>query len=687
MKTEIVKQNGVNYIAIDGKIVDVLSFKSFRPTKNNVSDFYKAGIRIFHVYCSGLPSGLKIPYSLYGECWFGDGDYRFEGLDRQIEMFIENAPDGYVFINVHLDVREWWLKENPGRSNSFTHLSQIAADEKWRRDTAEYLKALILHVEGKYDDKVVGYFLLGGHTTEWFSDLDYEESHPIKLRAFREYMNDDSVEIPKKEVLEKPSTQIFLDPVKDKTLIEYRKFHANLISDLVLYYCHEAQEVLCHKKLMGVFFGYIMELLDERLWNAGHLALDKVYRSPDIDYIATPSSYQFRKYEDAGAYMLLTDTLELNNIMYFCSFDHLTFKIPTLPSDPRRICGEKRTQEALEQLATMRSKGELLATREQTTDAIYREFMLRMAKRSGMWWFDMLEGWFYDDKLMADIGRVIEKSGKLMPHERHSASEIAVFVSSDSLYYVNKCSQINTETICNQRDALAKMGAPYDLFSLNDIDRVELDKYKLVIFTDAFLLTDEQRKIINETVKSNSRTVLFIGGCDYTGDDGLSLERVSKLTEMDVDILDTDEAKITAFGSEYGYKEAKHPTMYSNDPDAEILGRYETSGAGALLRKKKENYTVYYSGLGNLSQEALTEIARESGVHLYAKCGIATFVNSGFVGVYNTKDEFTEVILKEDGEFTEIFSEKTYKTKNRKIMLPTGKCPAQMLILSDKKYI
>ena len=188
-------------------------------------------------------------------------------------------------------------------------------------------------------------------------------------------------------------------------------------------------------------------------------------------------------------------------------------------------------------------------------------------------------------------------------------------------------------------------------------------------------------------MKSDSRTVLFIGGSDYVGDDGLSLERVKALTEMDINILDNDEAKVSAFGSEYGYKEAKHPTMFSNDPNAEILGKYEKSGVGALLRKKKNNYTVYYSGLGNLSQEVLTEIARDAGVHLYAKGGIATFVNSGFVGVYNTKDDFTEVILKEDGEFTEIFSEKTYKTKNCRIKLPTGKCPAQMLILSDKKYI
>lgn len=40
----------------------------------------------------------------------------------------------------------------------------------------------------------------------------------------------------------------------------YRKFHNQIISDVVLDYCHEAQKVLQHQKILGVFFEYIMEL-------------------------------------------------------------------------------------------------------------------------------------------------------------------------------------------------------------------------------------------------------------------------------------------------------------------------------------------------------------------------------------------------------------------------------------------
>lgn len=681
MKSEILTKNGVKYLAVDGKIIDTLSMKSFRPTVNNIGDFYKAGIRMFHVYCSGLPSGLKIPYSLYGESWHGDQDYSFENVDEQIKLFLDTAPDAYLFINIHLDTREWWLKENPGRPNSFTHLSQIAADEKWRRDTADYLKALIRHVEERYEDKVLGYFLLGGYTTEWLSDYDYEESHPIKLASFRKYLGDEAAVIPTKNELERPKNQIFLDPVKDKRVIEYRKFHNELIADTVLYYAKSAQEVLNHNKLLGVFFGYIMELLGPRLWNAGHLDIDKVYRSKDIDFIATPSSYQFRSYNDAGAYMLLSDTLELDGKMYFCSFDHTTFKIPTLATEPRRICGEANNSEALKILASMRAKDDLLATRKQTTDAVHREFMLRMAKRTGMWWFDMLEGWFYDDELMEEIGNVIKKSEELMSHERHSSSEIAVIVSCESMYYVNKCSEMNTELICNQRDALSRMGAPYDLFSMQDIARIDAKQYKLYIFLDAFYMSDEQRRTITERLKKNGATLLFVCGADYVSDGGFSEQRQENMLGMSLSRMETDEKSANAYGTIYGYKEAKGPLWFISDKDAEVVARYTSSRLPAAAKKIFADHTVVFSGIGNLSHEFLRECARTAGVHIYAENGCAVFVNSGFIGVYNTRSEETVVDLGFDGEYKELFTNKMYKTRNGRITLPTGEHPAQMLII------
>jgi len=113
------------------------------------------------------------------------------------------------------------------------------------------------------------------------------------------------------------------------------------------------------------------------------------------------------------------------------------------------------------------------------------------------------------------------------------------------------------------------------------------------------------------------------------------------------------------------------------------LGRYGSSRQCGLARRKGNDYTVCFSGLGNLSHEVLRQIARDAGVHIYVENGTASFINSGFAGVYNTRSEFTTLTLKEDGAYTELFSGKVYKTENRQVVLPTGQCPAQMLVLTE----
>ena len=298
-----------------------------------------------------------------------------------------------------------------------------------------------------------------------------------------------------------------------------------------------------------------------------------------------------------------------------------------------------------------------------------------------MWWFDMLEGWFYDDGLMAEVARLADQSKALLEKQRHSVSKIAVFVSCESLYYVNKMSKLNTELICNQRDALARLGAPYDLYSLNDIDRVDAEQYKLFIFLDALYLTEEQRVYINRVLKGGGRSLLFIGACDYVSDADTSLDRVSAMAEMELGILDQDEITVNAGNSTYGYAEPKAPTMYVRDESAEALGTFTISGKCALARKALADCTVYYSALGNLSHQVLQQIAKEAGVHIYVQSGIATYINSTFVGVYNTKAETTTVTLPEDGTYTELFSGKQYTTNKKQVTLPTGETPAQMLIL------
>ena len=133
--------------------------------------------------------------------------------------------------------------------------------------------------------------------------------------------------------------------------------------------------------------------------------------------------------------------------------------------------------------------------------------------------------------------------------------------------------------------------------------------------------------------------------------------------------------------SVYGYEEPKNPTIYIKDGGAIPLGRFADSRKCALAMKDGGDYKIFYSSLGHISDKVFRETARMSGVHIYAEDGVFTYIDNCVAGVYNTSAETTTLILREDGEYKELFSGKIYKTEGRRVTLPTGKSPAQMLVL------
>ena len=50
----------------------------------------------------------------------------------------------------------------------------------------------------------------------------------------------------------------------------------------------------------------------------------------------------------------------------------------------------------------------------------------------------------------------------------------------------------------------------------------------------------------------------------------------------------------------------------------------------------------------------------------------------------NTWAVVKQIMKNLDGEFEEIFSGIKYKSEGGKVLLPTGTCPAQMLIIEEK---
>lgn len=672
MKTTLKRVNGALKIDVDGKVYPPLAFKSFRPNDKNISEFYQAGVRLFTVLSSGITSALGVPYSLFGETWVGEKQYDFSALDKQMDMFIANAPDAYFAPMIQLDTRDWYLALHPEVPNSFTSLSQIACDEKWKTAAADYMKATIRHCEKKYGEKIFGYFLLCGTTTEWFSGGDYEASHPIKEKGYKKWRGDDSVTLPSMEQLNKKGN-VFLDPMEENVYYA-RKFHAEIIADLILYFTGDAQKVLDHKKLLGIYYGYLFELGGERLFNDGSLAYEKVFLSEHIDMISSPSSYAYRGIDSSSAFMVTQKTLDIHNKLYFLEFDHITH---TAPESIEEGCDKTSENRRLTQIpgADGKCKNEL-----ETLNLMYRDFILCNSHMVAMWWFDMFDGWFRSEAMMNAVQNMVNITDLLSEKNVTSVAEVAVFAEGESMYRVRKSSDLATVCLSDIRRTLGECGVAYDLYSIGDIENIENDSYKLYIFLNQYDLPDATMEYIYNKVKKSGKTILWMYAPGYVNQGVLSGKRLSQIVGMNIISNDVQPGRLLYKKECVDYPLAA-PYFSVFDNTVNILSCFE-NGTVAAAWKEIEGYKSVYVAACNLPAELLRDIAKIAGVFVYSDVNkVYVYPNSNSIGVYNGTDQDANIHVPQSGIYRDLICGEMYKTENNLLNLYKRDMRAFLLVL------
>jgi hypothetical protein len=688
MKASITRQNGKPFIQIDDMAWSPLSFRSFRPEPYNIAAFYKAGVRLMSILVTGLNCTLDVPYSHYGEIWTGTGQYDFSAIDRQMDLFMANAPDAYFNIMLQLDTRPWYLEQHLDCSNTFLNLVEMAGHEPWRRDVLAYLQAVIGYIEKAYGDRVFSYSLFCGGSTEWYTNSQAHgkpdgriRAHPLKLAAFRSWLGDATAELPDMDTLTHTSAGIFRDPCADQTALNYWHFHHDIIGKTILYFAAEVKKCVQHAKLIGLFYGYIFELTGTRLLYEGHLAYEQVWRSPDIDMIFAPASYgQTRAFDGVSGFLLAVDSVAWQNKLYFHEVDHTTFIAPDTVESGRRIPGS----------------GSRLATLFDSRMVLRREFAMTRTRRTGMWWFDFFGGYYNHPDLMQEVDGMARIDRKLSRIPMHSVSEIAVFADTESMYYVSETARINDDCLRHLRDSLGRIGAPCDLYNFSDLLDPDFDfgPYKLVVFPNAFRLAAEAEQIIRQKVLVNGRSVLWLYAPGYVTDTGCSVENLSRTIGMQVGQFTAGSSLVQAVTGycnnsdinpdvrledqplTWAFSETVEPLFHVIDPAVTAMARYQDQEAVALARKDTAAGTIYYSAVGNLPAAVLRTIARQAGVFIYYDGDDPIYVNDRLIGIHAVQGGIVtlQVQLAENGIAEELFDGARVPFQNHELTveIPSG---------------
>jgi hypothetical protein len=589
------------------------------------------------------------PYGWAEDVWLAREEWNYEGLDRSVIGALQSRPEARVILRVFLEAPAWWDAQNPHELMLFSHGRHAVAlpgvpgkqtyaafsSKVWRADAAAALQRLVRHVEAApYADCVVGYALAGGEDGRWrywgaaeglYADYSrpqrtafiawLRERHANNIRELRakwqEVVNPvaglrgeeddvppvlswDAIRIPDEATRTDHLTQALLDPAAAPEVVDYNLFHAEQLASFIGELAAAAKAACEKRKLIGVSYGHVLDhaRTDDALANAGHQALDAVITCPDIDLIAASSlEVDLGAGRTAGLWSSLGSSLAAH--------------------------GKLRVEEVLPGQAGTEWQG------------------TRAAVEGTPVWFPAAGA---DPGLQAGLRGASLAAGVT----RAARAEVALVIDHYSLAYLAEGSALALPLLVQQAGSVAAIGAPYDVWLLDDLIAGRLPDYKLYVIPNAFALDTEARARVREHVARDGKHVVWAyapGALDETLSGrtaldltDLALGFVPRTGPLRVKVLAASHPLLEGLpaGFTFGPTAPLGPVFFAMATRGEPLGSIQVPSLvdkgephefPGLISAESEDWTSIYSAAPCVPAELLRSIARHAGVHLYADLG------------------------------------------------------------------
>jgi len=591
------------------------AYRSFWPEHETMKRFAAAGVHTYCVFPSNTTNSLGEPYSKYPANWRYPNSYDWNSLYRQFDEILAFDPDAEFLCMVDLNTPIWLTRMlgsyGDGSFDSFVDLSNCLASPSWRKQTEQYLVDFLTQTEQRYGDKIKAYILACGQTDEW---MDYcaGRSSRVKLEAYKKWEQANGLsELPWPTFAELDAATFknrVRDPKTEQNALQAQRFEQELVADTILDFAKLTKEKTNFKKEVGVFFGYILELTEWRAAGCGHLAYEKVFSSPDLDFFISPGSYSERLIGGGSGAMAPNETILLNGKRRLHETDHRT---TTYNCDLNEYV-------AIAPIARWSSEDEDVA-------GLRRELCFALIDRASMWFFDMWGGSFKSDRAFENVATMKRVWDKEVGKQGERVAEVLLIADPQSLERVNdRAPKAGIEYLAT-RNRLNHIGAPYAVCSFNDLDKIDVSKIKLAILPGSYYLTQERRDLLREKLLRDGRTVLWIGPAGIDDGESIDVVRVKETT-----------------GLEFG---------------KEIFAQVERQG---FFGVGKENWkSALLSEIGDIYKISLKDLARQAGVAIYVEDESPVYASERLVAVHTKEGGVKKITLpRRVARVKEVFSDR-----------------------------
>lgn len=580
-------EHGTPAIEINDEIFSLMAMTTRIGDEEYIRSLREAGVRVFFVFAN---TDWLRPGNPEGDWW--NRMTGFEAFSYEAQKLLRLVPDAYIIVRVGMHPPVEWMEKHPddllryndGRTiscimNSEVHMDRVPGcysmcSDAWRKDGGEALLHFCDQVEhSPFADRVIGYFLGAGGTSEWYYVNQISEPgmgiYADISPAFRkEYGRILKEKYGTEEALQaawgKEAT--FEDPgIPDLREREYVTIDKKIIHSLVTFECADRIESDIHYNNQeptrkGVFLnvnGYRHVYDFFNAWHEGtansliHFATllknhnpgilvgsfygslgctdyygsstttgtRKILDSGVVDFLASPGVYNNRWPGGYVAQREVQDSFSLRNKLFLSEEDSRTH----LDCDFYRDANN-------------------FFTIQDSLNSLKRDFARNLCENTFAWWFDQHQNggrYKHEDiyKMMAVQQNVAVQAAKFGAPK---ANEIALIYDEESIHLVSKGTNVTMLDYYRTSD-LARIGAPVDYYFHDDMGNENMPDYKVYVMLNSFCLTDAEREVIRKKAAKNHAMVIWMyapGFVNFDRDTAMDTAHISELTGMQVNRID-----------------------------------------------------------------------------------------------------------------------------------------------------
>lgn len=621
---------GAPALVINGRPHNGMAYAAYTPTSEVFRNFTEAGVDLYTFVATPTEAGTPRDRT----CWTAPGKYDYSQLDERVDLVLKANPHAYFFPRLFLHAPRWWSEAHPDdvvlmetdKGELAVYREQRSGDKPcpswtsavWRRDTIEGLRRLIEHVEtSPYAERCVGYHLASGTTDEWMAwganDREWVDYSSANVAAFRRWLQakynsiqrlrqawkDARVDfanaaIPRRAARASANLGVLRDPEQEQAVLDFYFFNSETVAETICDMAAAVKRFTAGKKFVGVFYGYVFALGgQERLQNAGHLALEQVAACPHVDFVCSPASKTFAKVGGEGTsyYFALAGSVRLHGKLWFEENDIRTSLTPYPEGSwgrPANVAGDILQQN--KELAHVFTSG------------------------AAQWWFDVGKNRYDDPALMHRLAQLTKTASDVAKLDRSPVDQVAMVVDERSLCYVRPGDPMGALLLHRQLPDLSRIGAPVGHYLMSDLPRIQ-DR-KLFLFMTSFAPSPSDRAAV-DALKSGGRVLMFFYAPAIFRDGKLDEAGMADFTGMHLRLSRQPGAlRVNWKDQAIGVPAPVAPFCYADDPASEVVAAFPDHRP-AIVIKRHRDWTAVFSAVPLLPAKLLREIAGMAGVHFY----------------------------------------------------------------------